>query len=1077
MARTAPTPSRGCPTWLAAVGVAAAAGALLVAAARPHAQTPAPAAPPCAELAARVNALFTLAIPEWRHQAGEVPVGPDRPTFDDASWARLRAGDRLPGGTGWLRANVEVPAALGGYPTSGTRARLRLPLDAVSGGRLSLFVNGVGIDGAGYLDSVVVADAVLPGTRLSIAVQVSQSAGGGMLRDARLELDPPAGRPDPRVLAVECQVAGAAMGIDAGAGPARPELAARAAAAVNWAALDQGQQDGFDASIREARAVLEPVRAWLRHYRILAVGNARIDMAWLRPWSETVERTRETFTDVLRLMREYPDVTFTHASAQAYAWIEDDYPALFDEIRRRVKEGRWEVVGGMWVEPDLNLTDGEPLVRQLLVGTRYLKEKLGVDVRVAWSPDSSGYNWQLPQIFRKSGLDYLVTPRLFGNDTTAFPHRIFWWEGLDGSRLLTYVPGGYGNDLDPVRMAQDLGAYAAATGLPELAHLYGVGDHGGATRQMIETARQWAATDRAYPRVAFGTMQAFFDGVEKRLPSLKLPTWKDELYLGNHYGAFTSQAQIKQQNRQNEALLLTAERFAAMDAMDGRAYPVEDLAACWRSLLANQSRDLLPGAGIGARYRDAARDHAEIRRRAGALLSEAAESLAARANTQGAGIPVVVFNPLTWTRTDVVEATVDRPGDGLPAIQVQDSAGRPVPSEVIAPSVTGPLTVRFLADRVPSAGYKVFHVVPMATAPPVPSMVRTNGLTIENEFLRATVDAATGCLASVFDKVARREVVATGGGGCANALQVFTDAPTAWDAWNIDADFERDTVEITRADEVTVTAKGPLRATIHVVRRYQSSTFRQDYTLTAGIPRLEMATEVDWHEHHKLVKAAFPLAVRSETATYEVPFGSIARPTTRRTPAEQAKFEVPAIRWADVSDASWGVSLLNDGKYGYDTKDNVIRLSLLRAPTWPDPEADQGMHRFTYALHPHQGGWADAETVRQGYGLNTPLVPIVTTSHAGRWPEVRALVSVEPRNVMVSAVKRAEDGGGGLVVRLYEWAGRDGSVRLRLPRPAVSAAETNLMEKGGRELKLDRGDVVCPIARYEIKTIIVRFAP
>jgi alpha-mannosidase len=787
-----------------------------------------------------------------------------------------------------------------------------------------------------------------------------------------------------------------------------------------------------------------------------------------------VEVVHNTFATVLQLMREFPDFTFTHSSAQTYAWMEEKYPQLFEEIRQRVHEGRWEPIGGMWVEPDLNMLDGESLVRQLLTGTRYFKDKFGVDIRTGWNPDSFGYNWQLPQIYKKSGIDFFVTQKIYWNDTTKFPHKLFWWEAPDGSRVLSYFPHDYGNTIDAVRMARDLSEYAPAMGYPELMHLYGVGDHGGGpTRSMLENAQRWKREDAVYPRFFLGRAQDFFDALAQKAGSMTIPVWKDELYLEYHRGVYTSQAATKRDNRRNEELLLNAEKFSALAWLWGRAYPKEELNHAWRKLLFNQFHDVISGSAINAVYRDADRDHAEVRRIGNEVLQAAIADVGAHANTQGPGVPVLVLNPLSWQRTDVVEAEVQLPTHA-PDVEVRDPEGNVALSEIIEREPeTQRLRVRLLAKDVPPLGYKVFHVVPVAKARRPVSLLRVRGLTLENEFVRVVVDAETGCITGLFERKHQREVLAPG--ACGNLLQAFHDLPREYDAWNIDANFEDQHWDLDRAEAVKLVASGPLRATIRVTKKFQKSTFVQEIDLHAGIPRVDVRTDADWHEKHVLLKAAFPLAVRSDFATYEIPCGAIARPTTRRTPAEKAKFEVPALRWADLSDARDGLSILNDSKYGYDGRDNVLRITLLRSPAYPDPHADEGRHRFTYALYPHAGTWKEAGTVQRGYELNYGLMARVESPHTGVLSASHSFAALEPGNLVLTAMKNAEDGHG-IVFRFYESAGRNTQARLRLPPSARQAVETNLMEKEEKVLPVADGEVVLPVGAHEIKAVKVDFA-
>lgn len=1020
----------------------------------------------------RLEAATILPLSPWRFKEGYVLRG-EAVDLDDSTWKLFPVGEEWNTGPAWFRYRVTLPQTIGGYDIRGARLRVRIRIVGENPVHLTVFFNGEKRAEGHDLDPVVLTESARPGDTFVIAVKADVPGGRTWVRAGQLEVEAPPSRPDPRTFLQECQVAEQLLS-------ARRDDRSRweshldaALQKLDLAALDRGDQLAFDRSLREARQALTPIAPLLREFAIRAVGNSHIDLAWLWPWTETVEIVRDTFSTVLQLMHEFPDFTFTHGAAQTYAWMEEKYPKLFEQIRQRVREGRWEVVGGVWVESDMNLPHGESLVRQFLHGTRYFKEKFGVDIRVGWNPDAFGYNWQLPQILKKSGMDFFVTQKLFWNEVTRFPYRLFWWEAPDGSRVLTYFPNHYGNPIEPVSMAKDLAEYTAATGHREYMHLYGVGDHGGGpTRSMLETAARWRSTDALYPRLFFGTVHEFFERTMAEVSRLNPPVWRDELYLETHRGTYTSQAATKRNNRQSEVLLLNAEKFASLARLFGRPYPQNALDAAWKKVLFNQFHDILPGSSIAAVYRDADRDYADVRRIGREVMNEALKELADRINTRGPGLPLIVFNPLSWARTDVVEATLTFP-DPVSDVEVRDPQGRRLIAEVIArDSETNRATVRFIAEDVPPLGYTVFRVVPVARRSPVPSSLSVTGLTMENEFLRVTVDARSGCLTSLYDKTARREVLDES--RCGNLLQTFYDKPSVYDAWNIDANFEEKMWELRQAEEVKVLETGPTRAVIRVVKRFQRSTFIQDLILYPKIPRLECHMEVDWREKHILLKVAFPVAVRSPKATFEIPFGAIPRPTTRRTPEEQAKFEVPALFWADLSDGTYGVSLLNDSKYGYDVRDNVLRLTLLRSPAYPDPHADEGRHRFTYAIYPHAGDWVQAGTVQRGYELNYPLIPHPTNGHSGSLPPAHSFLRVEPNTVVLTALKKAEDSDA-WILRFYEFAGKPTDVKIRLPKPPRAASEVNLIEREIGPVVVNGQEVIISTKPYEIKTVRIEF--
>jgi alpha-mannosidase len=829
-------------------------------------------------------------------------------------------------------------------------------------------------------------------------------------------------------------------------------------------------------------------------------GNSHIDAAWLWPWTETVDTVKRTFSTALQLMNEYPDYTFTQSAAQYNSWMAEKYPQVNEEIKRRIQEGRWEIVGGMWVEPDLNMPDGESQVRSLLVGKRWFQKAYGVDVRIGWNPDSFGYNWQLPQIYKRSGIDYFVTQKMMWNDTNQLPFKLFWWESPDGSKVLTYFPHDYANDnLNPVRLSGDLAmAQKLAPGMMEMMDLYGIGDHGGGpTRAILDEGVHWMQAGKVVPKMQFGTAQSYFTGIESRLAAdspvwdyasiakgyqpppvppegqVAIPTWKSEMYFEYHRGVMTTQANHKRNMRESEERALNAEKYASLEWLEGKQYPADELTEVWKKITFNDFHDLAAGSGIGTIYKEAQHDFDQVRMATNEISQEALKTLAAEVNTQVAsGVPVLVFNPLAWERAGIVTVDVQMPSPVAGGVTVLDAANRVAPSKVLeSDAKTNSYRLLVAVKDVPSLGYKLLHIVPGTK--PLASNLHAEGLTLENSALKVTVDRQTGCITSLYDTAAKFETLATG--GCGNQLQTFKDLPNKYDAWNIDPGTLDQFIPIMKADSVELVEKGPLRAVIRVTRTWQNSRFVQDITLDAGADQIDVVNDIDWHETHILLKAAFPLAATSDKATYEIPYGSIQRPTTRRNSWEQAQFEVPALRWADLGDGHHGFSLLNESKYGYDGKDNVLRISLLRSPTWPDPEADRGRHRFSYALYPHGGDWKQGLTVRHGYEYNYKLQAMQVEAHTGSLPPEHAYTTVQPQNVVLTALKKAEDSNG-LIFRVYEWAGKTGDVEIHVPKGATGATLTNLMEKPeGSALKIEKDTVTAPIHPYEILTVQVNY--
>jgi alpha-mannosidase len=1045
----------------------------------------------------RLAALLQQPISEWRFHADI--SHPEDPQLDNSDWTTVAF--KLPtpevpnshwkGGRVFRRI-IEIPDKINGYAVQGSRVKLDWEFGSEGDATITIFANG-SIIFRGDEDTqqpVILTENAQPGQKYLIASRVDAGDVDTAMTRSALIFEPPATRPDPSLLREEILSALPLVSAYADSKSEREQQLDAAVQAIDFSPLDRGDQNGFDDSLRRAQNRLEILRPWLQQFTIRAVGNSHIDMAWLWPWTETVEVVRNTFRSVLDLMREYPDFKFTMSSARTYEWMQEKYPDLFQEIEQRVKEGRWEVIGGMWVEPDLNMPAGESLVRQILVGKRYFQQNFNIDVKIGWNPDSFGYNWQLPQIYKKSGMDYFVTQKLlWAHEFTTFPYKLFWWEAPDGSRLLTYFPHDYAGGIDAESMAKDLAVWMPSIYGPqlhdtaEMMHLYGVGDHGGGpTRTMLDNADRLKSAGAIYPKLEFSTAAAFFDDVNKKLPGLSVPEWKGELYFQYHRGVLTTQAETKKRIRRSEEAMLNAEKFSSLAMLFGHAYPKEEFQLAWKNLLFDHFHDIMPGSGIAVNYLDAKRNLEDVQRMAGEISQAALSEISAHINTVGEGVPVVVYNSLSWPRADVttIEAQLPSPAQ---QVEVVDSVGESVPSQLLH---LDPETHRarvLLLASIPSVGYKTYFVrAATSKRAPAPELKAT-GDSLENEFIRVRIDPTTGCMTSLFDKRSKTEALApaeTDSGGpkdkiCGNLLQTFVDKPKRWDAWNIDADFEKQHWDLDHADEVKLLESSPLRAVIRVKNHFQNSTFVRDITMYAGVARVDIDTHVDWHEKHILLKVAFPLSAHNDKASFEIPFGSIERPTTRNNPAEQAQFEVPAERWADISDQKHGFSLLNDCKYGYDAKGNVLRLSLLRSPEWPDPHADEGEHVFTYSLYPHGGSWRQAESIRRGYELNYPFVTFTTEEHQGALPPEHGFLQAEPQNIIVTTMKKSEDDDS-MIVRFYEWAGEAADVKLHVSFPVVQASDTDLMERPTGAVTVNGDTVTVHTNPYEIKTVRIQFS-
>jgi alpha-mannosidase len=1078
---------------------------------------------------ARLSELRELPDGIWEMHAGDLAHG-EAVNLSGSSWQPIAKGSKAPNDAVWFRQSYQVPATLNGYDLTG--ARIWFQFHAQANGPMPeiLYFDGRRVALGDDLEPEILFDRARPGEKVTVVVKLLHTVDKKDFRGATLRIEFPENRPNPEDLRLEF-LSAALLAPSLAPDDAAPlTTLSDAIRTVDLAALNAHDQAKFDLSLKAAQAKLEALRPLLRQAAFHLTGNSHIDAAWLWPWTETVDAVKRTYGTALQLMYEYPQYTFTQSAAAYNEWLAEKYPDMNAEIAQRIQEGRWEIVGGMWVEPDLNMPDGESLVRQLLVGKRWYKQAYGVDVRIGWNPDSFGYTWQLPQIYKKSGIDYFVTQKMTWNDTNQLPFKLFWWESPDGSKVLTYFPDDYANDnLNPVRLSRGLAtARQRAPGMTEMMDLYGIGDHGGGpTRATLDEGFHWAgetAGGQAHvmPKYQFGIAQSYFTSVERQIApespewnyqsiakgytfpppvadKVSIPTWKSELYFEYHRGVMTTQANHKRNMRESEEEVINAEKWASLAWLAGQSYPGAELTEDWKKVLFNQFHDLAAGSGIGVIYKDAQKDFDVVRWSTNEIDAGALPTIVGRIDTRNKGamtIPVVIFNPLGWERSDDVTFKIERFWDVPSVLEVIDddgANGRPQELPLIAGKTgkeSGITEIAVHVNHVPALGYKVLRVVsvPVDGGIAVAGMGGLNDqngkqITLHGLFLSLTVDKASGCITSI-RSISGYEFLASG--ACGNQLEFFKDMPKKYDAWNIDpGTLDATPSTVAETDTVVLLGKDSQHPSIHITRHWQGSKFAQTISLPSiDADYIDIDNEIDWHESHVLLKAAFPLAASGPFATYEIPYGTIERPTTRNNSWEKAQFEVPAMRWADLSGPGpdgkiHGLSVLNQTKYGYDAVGNTLRLTLLRSPKWPDPEADMGHHHFHYALYPHAGTWKEALTVRHGYEYNYPLTAVVTTAHPGSLPASYSFASAGPENVVLTAVKKAEDANG-LIFRVYEWAGKDSIVEFRVPPGAAEATVTNLMETPeGSPLPVTHergGDLVkAPIHPYEILTIRVDY--
>lgn len=787
------------------------------------------------------------------------------------------------------------------------------------------------------------------------------------------------------------------------------------------------------------------------------VGHSHLDLVFLWTYGEYIRKVGRTHATMLRLLDRYPSFKFSQSQAKIYADMKEHYPALFEQVKARVGEGRWEPLGAFWVEPDCNLISGESFVRQVLEGQRFWEREFGVRSRICWQPDVFGVSGALPQILKRSGIDYFMTNKMFvWNDTNPWRKNNFWWEGPDGSRVLCVVPPGHFiGTVDPDQMNDQWDAVSDKDSIGESLYCFGWGDGGGGVDpEMLECGIRYGDVP-GLPRTTFTTALEAFESIEAKAKAAALPVVRDELYLEAHRGTYTSRGRLKKLNRRGEFLLRETELLCAAAWLAGADYPHETLIAIWREFLTNQFHDALPGTHIPAAYADLLESYDGIFTRLNAVLSAAAGRLFS-ASAQ-APREVMVFNSLLHERRDLLSVSAELLGDRTLA----DATGAPLARQAVT-DLDGSRRVLVAAPALPPVGGRRLALVDAASRGESP--LKATDTTLENECLRAVFNG-NGELTSLWDKEAEREVLAAGQRG--NVFQMYKDQPGKYDAWDIVAAYTEHELPIPAAGRLTVDETGPLRISLRLERPLRESTLVQRICLEAGSRELRFETRVRWVERQTLLKVGFPVAVNATQATYDMAYGTIVRPTHSNTSFDEARFEVPGFKWMDLSEADYGVALLNDCKYGHEARGSLMRLTLLKGPVYPDPRSDMEDHVFTYAIRPHRGDWRGAGIVQAALNLNVPC-RVVPAGQAGA--RSFSWIAADSDNVTLEAVKRSEDGKH-LIVRLAEQFNSRRPVRLTFDRPPAAAWSCNLMEESEAELSVNGKTVTIPIKPYEVVTL------
>ncbi|MCM1058656.1 MAG: alpha-mannosidase, partial [Firmicutes bacterium] len=788
-----------------------------------------------------------------------------------------------------------------------------------------------------------------------------------------------------------------------------------------------------------------------------------IDVAWWWTVEQTREKTGRSFATVLKLMEEYPNYKFMSSQPQLYAFLKERYPELFEKIKERVKEGRWEPEGGMWVESDTNLTSGESLVRQFMHGKRFFKEEFGVDNRILWLPDVFGYTGALPQIMKKCGIDYFMTTKLAWNQFNKVPYDTMMWRGIDGTEVLTHLittlgvgqPVSnffttYNGILHPDSIMGGWMRYQNKDINNDILISYGYGDGGGGpTREMLETSKRMEKGVKGIPMVRQEFARTYFDELKERVAgNRRLPVWEGELYFEYHRGTLTSMGRNKRSNRKTELGLMDLELLSVL-AKDKAAYPAEELNAMWKKTLLNQFHDILPGSSIHQVYEVTKEEYAQLKEEIDRLTEERSRLLA------GNGDRVMIMNTTGKTRDDVAclgecsaDYLTDENGTLYPVQQTKEGA------------------VAFVKG-IPSKGYRMFRKGTYRDGQPAAESAFTlsDQYTLETPFYKVHF-AANGEIEQIYDKENDREVVQPG--KTLNQFRMYEDKPIYFDNWDIDIYYTEKSWNVDGIESMEWTELGSVRAVLEITRKASKSTITQEIIFYADQRRIEFRTHVDWKEHQTLLKVHFPVAVHTDEATFDIQFGNLTRKTHSNTSWDVARFESCGQKWIDLSEGHYGVSLLNDCKYGHSVKDSNMALTLIKSGIEPNPVTDQEEHDFTYALYPHAETWRAAGTVAEAYKLNQPLKAERNARDEGL--ESASFAAVKAPNVIIETIKQAEDGEG-VILRMYESENSYTKTTVTVNTDFTKAYVCNLLEEAEQTADRNGREISVVLKPYEVVTL------
>lgn len=1001
---------------------------------------------------------------------GEELGEPYKKGYNTYCWKKYKNAEAITRDTIWLKKEITLPEKLFNSPTSG-KIYLELKVDDSA----YCWINEQPQGFFTYDEKFLLTENGKPGEKFDVTIQIMKTAGLTHLADAELKM----GQHSKEIDKIERFISSLKIGekllsfdtyqtnfrnkfdpgidkslLDKDEKKRLNEKLQTLSKGLDKEVLDKQSIEGITSEIDRIAPELREIDDFAKNFKLIFAANAHIDAAWLWRWIETVEVCKTTFNAVDKMMDERKDFTYTQSSSVYYEWMEEYAPAVFEKIRNRIKQNRWEIIGGTVVEPDCNLISGESWARQLVYGKKYFRDKFNIDEEYGMNPDSFGYNANIPMIYANAGIKAFVTQKIGWNDKNVFPHRLFWWEAQDSSRILSYFPFDYDNKIrDPFTFADWIRQFEANTGLRELLILFGIGDHGGGpTPEMFERIKEINDLYIA-PKIKFGSVKNYLSRLLDNPPE-DTPVWKDELYLEFHQGTFTTESVLKKKNRELENKLTTAETLAVISNSPNYN---NLLKKAWKKVLFNQFHDILPGSCTKEVVDDALEFYEVADSIAETVIRNSLIKLfdGGKKAKESNGTFIGVFNPSSFDRNDLIIIENTQLPQNFDFYLVDDQNSE-YPLQIVK---NNDIESKLICSRaiIPSMGYKVFNLMqrPITERP---SKIQSP---TENEFFKIEIDKDNGYLKSIFDKENDRELLR----GEGFRLQLLEDKPSEWDAWNIGLTGK---CFIPKFEGIEQKVTGPVFSSFilrysflapdtiksYPTKDFPSSFFDIEVILYNNIRRIDFNLTVDWHEEHTFLKAAFDFDLEEPKAIFDIPYGTIQR-KQEQDKYDKAKTEMPALNFADLSETDFGIAVLNNSKSGYEFEDGTLRISLLRSPKWPDDTADMGKHHIEFSLYPHKGDFTSSDVEKKAMEFNKPMQSVFLEGEVNKHLPRTAFVDIQPDNLIITAVKFSENEDDCLMLHFYEIKGKRTKAVITLPFEPKKVLRTNLIEDEYEEVEFN----------------------